>query len=173
MPTLNTALPSIDTATTALFSTIQSGVPVTSVVTQATPSMAGSARVTAQYSAILPQYIVSASAQLQAPPTTAAAAPTAGTAPMAPTAGSSLFASASALNIQGTPFQGAGFCTKFTALCPDGTTCNIIEHLQRERQQFEAWKLEVESKTPSPSFSSSTASGTGPCYAFWAWSVRY
>ena len=126
-----------------------------------------------QYGAILPQYIVSASAQLQAPPTTAAAAPmatmagaagTVGTAPMAPTAGSSLFASASALNIQGTPFQGAGFCTKFRT---------SIEHLQRECQQFEAWKLEVESKTPSPSVSSSTASGTAPCYAFWAWSVRY
>ena len=59
------------------------------LVTQATPRTVGSAglRHMAHYGAIMPQYLVSAPAQFQAPSTAAAAATMAATATMAGTAG--------------------------------------------------------------------------------------
>ena len=67
MPPIATcmAMPPIDAANLAQYGTIQTGVPVSSVMTQATPSTAGSAGVaayTAKYGIIMPQYIVSAPA---------------------------------------------------------------------------------------------------------------
>ena len=96
---------------------------MSSLLPQATPSAAwtsGGKAFTAPYRSMMPQNLISAPAQLQAPPTTAgtdASATTATTAGMAGTAGmatmahiapqTGLFSDASTLKIQDTPFQSA------------------------------------------------------------------
>ena len=121
------AMPPIDVATTALYSTIQTGVPVRPCsVRLGPPCLRHIQRNTTLYCLstlllLLPQLQGRSTAALQHLPTAAATAPAAttaatagtagaaGTATTAPTAGSQagLFTGAPTLNIQGTPFQGA------------------------------------------------------------------
>ena len=74
MPPLTMALPPIDTATMALYGTIQSGVPCELCRNSGHAQHSWDRRCyaytcTVQYGAILPQHIVSAPEQFQAPPT--------------------------------------------------------------------------------------------------------